>query len=288
MTHTFLFIGAGRMAEAMIKGLLHTSNKDTKIIASNQRDSNRLEKLQSLYGIETTTNWIGKVASSDVIILAMPPEAHDVVLEQLSLVINGQLVITVAAGIGIKRLQRSLPAGTSVAWIMPNTAAEIGQSMSLFTHEETLSSLHKELLQKLLDSIGESEFLTEEKIYQLTAVTGSAPAFLYEFALSLEKTAMKYGVSEETARRLVSQMVYGSSHMLKNGTSPSELRDAVTTPGGATAAGLKVLEDGGYSLLLEQAVEATNQRAHELGQEKGEERSMSLRYAPQGSANRTL
>ncbi|MFT9846186.1 pyrroline-5-carboxylate reductase [Aneurinibacillus sp. REN35] len=265
MTSTYLFIGAGRMAEAIIKGLLRSADGTLTLIAANRTDTQRRKKLHAQYGIKVTTDWKIYVAESDVIVLAMPPEAHEEILTQLAPLVTGQLIITIAAGIGVSRLQEALPPGTSAAWVMPNTAAEIGQSMSLYTYTEALTAHHQALLEQLLDAIGTAEFCSEEQIHTLTAVTGSAPAFVYEFALAIEKAAVRYGISQEQARRLVTQMMYGSVQMLASGSSPSELRDAVTTPGGATAAGLRALEQGGYAALLMQAIEETNRRAFALG-----------------------
>ncbi|WP_062232970.1 pyrroline-5-carboxylate reductase [Fictibacillus sp. FJAT-27399] len=265
MSTTFLFIGAGRMAESMIKGLQSSKDHNISIIAGNQGNTERLQELFSLYAVETTTDWIHHVLDSSVIVLAVPPDAHDAVLEKLSTAIDGQLVISVAAGVGLKKLEDNLPARTPVAWVMPNTASEAGESMSIYTHAETLDANQEQQLKILLDSIGSSEKCTEEQIHKLTAVTGSAPAFLYEFASALINAASSYGISEGQARKLVSQMIYGSAVMLKSGLSPIDLREAVTTPGGATAAGLEILKEAGFGQLIQKAVQATNERAAELG-----------------------
>ncbi|KSU83316.1 MULTISPECIES: pyrroline-5-carboxylate reductase [Fictibacillus] len=265
MNTTFLFIGAGRMAESMIKGLQSAKGQNLSIIAANQGNKNRLQHLFSMYAIETTTDWLHHVKESSVIVLAMPPEAHEAVLEQLSTVIEGQLVISVAAGIGLKKLENPLPPGTPVAWVMPNTAAETGESISLYTYADTLNENQVKLLELLLKSIGKSEYCTEEQIHKLTAITGSAPAFLYEFASALINAAAGYGISEAQARKLVSQMIYGSAVMLQSGVSPVDLRNAVTTPGGSTAAGLEVLNQADFKMLIESAVKATNEKAAKLG-----------------------
>lgn len=265
MSTTYLFIGAGRMAESMIKGLQSAKDQNISVIAANQGNTERLQHLFSLYGVETTTDWVHYVSESSVIVLAVPPDAHDAVLDKLSGVINGQLVISVAAGIGLKKLTDGLPEGNPVAWVMPNTASEAGESISLFTYGDTVNPEQLQQLTILLDSIGSSEYCTEDQIHKLTAVTGSAPAFLYEFASALINAAASYGVSEGQARKLVTQMVYGSAVMLKSGVSPVELREAVTTPGGATAAGLEVLNEANFGQLIQQAVKATNDRAAELG-----------------------
>lgn len=263
-----LFLGAGRMAEAIFAGLLRTQ-KDyiEEIVVANRSDQARLADMQSKHGVTVTIDWREHVAGADVVVLAMPPQHHREVLRELAPHVHGQLVVTVAAGIGIGILEELLPAGTPVAWIMPNTAAGIGESISLFTCGQHVGGREREVLQLLLAGIGESAECTEQQVHDLTAITGSAPAFLYRFAEVLEASARGYGVAPEVARKLVAQMIYGSSAMLRQGADPAELRDGVTTPGGATAAGLRVLEAGGLDAMLQEAVRATNARAREMANE---------------------
>lgn len=255
-----LFIGAGRMAEAIFSGLKQSEHIGT-ITISNQSDKQRLEQLKAIYQVETA-NWQEVASEQDVIILAMPPSAHPAVLEELSKLVTKPFVITVAAGIGPSVLEEALP-GRATAWIMPNTAADVGESMSLYACGQHVTNDHRKMLQLILDGIGESEELSEEQIHELTAVTGSAPAFLYQFAEALEQSARSYGISKVQASKLVVQMIYGSAAMLKDGREAGDLRDQVTTPGGATAAGLEVLQEANFSELLHEAVVAVNQKAKE-------------------------
>ncbi|WP_226656064.1 pyrroline-5-carboxylate reductase [Pseudalkalibacillus hwajinpoensis] len=255
-----LFIGAGRMAEAIFSGL-NQSDAIGKITISNQSDQTKLAHLKATYKVETG-EWQEVLSNHDVVILAMPPAAHPDVLQELSSKVTKHFVITVAAGIGPSILEASLP-GLPTAWIMPNTAADIGESMSLFACGEYVKQEHRKVLQTILDAIGESEELSEQQIHDLTAVTGSAPAFVYHFAEALEKSAQSYGLSSEVARKLVVQMIFGSASMLKDGREAGDLRDQVTTPGGATAAGLEVLEKANFTKLLHEAVLAVNDKAAE-------------------------
>lgn len=257
-----LFIGAGRMAEAVAAGLV-TSSADSieAVVMSNNGDIERLQRVETTYGVQTTQNWRQEVDNSDVIILAMPPEAHPSVLKELSTHLNQQFVVTLAAGIGPSYLENHLPQDTPVAWIMPNTAAMIGQSMSLYTLGTSATKEHKEVLQMILKGIGEAHECSEKEVHELTAVTGSAPAFLYYFAESLIDATTAYGVDEKTAKDLVIQMMYGSVQMLHETKDPASLREQVTTPGGATAEGLKVMKEQDFFLTMKQAIEATNKKA---------------------------
>ncbi|KEO84624.1 pyrroline-5-carboxylate reductase [Tumebacillus flagellatus] len=263
-----LFIGAGRMAEAIFAGVLRTQ-KDyiEEIIVSNRSDLARLQAMREAHGVTVTQDWRESAPQADVIVLAMPPQHHRAVLTELAPYVNGQLVLTVAAGIGVGLLEELLPAGTPVVWIMPNTAAGIGESITLFTCGRHVEDKQRDALQMILAGIGESVECTEQQVHDLTAISGSAPAFFYRMAEELEVSAMSYGLPQDAARKLVAQMIYGSAAMLKTGADPAQLRDSVTTPGGATAAGLRVMEERKFSEMMQDAVLATNARAREMANE---------------------
>ncbi|UTR15666.1 pyrroline-5-carboxylate reductase [Salipaludibacillus sp. LMS25] len=259
---SLLVIGAGRMAEAIISGLVaKEKNRFSSITVSNASNMQRLDRLKRTYGVHVTQDAIGKAASHDVILLAAPPEAHDHLLEQLKEVIDHQLVLTVAAGVDPAYIEARLSTGTPVAWIMPNTAAGIGQSMSTFTCGKYVDNHHRIIIDYILSSIGESEELSAEKVHDLTAITGSAPAFLYAFALGLEEAAVNYGVNRKQARMLVIQMLKGSVSMLEHNGDPQLLMDQVASPGGSTAKGIEILNEQGFASILKEAVRATNNHA---------------------------
>lgn len=261
-SYQLLMIGAGRMSEAVTAGLLKQEESlFSKIVVSNRSDRERLEWFAGEYGVKVTTEWQSVVQESDVIILAAPPSAHEEIFKELSDVLSHQLVMTVAAGIDPTYMEDRLPSGTPVCWMMPNTAALVQKSMTTFTCGKYVGSSHRSIIEHILDSIGDFEELTEDQVHDLTAITGSAPAFLYLMTEALEEAARSYGISDEQARKLVTNMISGSSAMLTTGTPAKELRDQVTTPGGSTAAGVDVLEKNNLSETLKQAVIATNDHA---------------------------
>lgn len=254
-----LFIGAGRMAEAIISGL--AKHEEVSITVSNKVDSNKLAYLKDKYNVDTTSNWKQEVKNNDAIMLAAPPSAHEELFEQLAPLITQQLILTVAAGVDPTYMESKLPDNTPVCWIMPNTAAQLEKSISTFTCGKHATKQHRDMIKMILTSIGNYEELSEQQVHNLTAITGSAPAFLYLFTEALEEAAMDYGVSPAQARKLVTQMIAGSAAMLEAGYSPEELREQVATPGGSTAAGLNILNNGQFKELLNKAVIATNEHA---------------------------
>ncbi|WP_221564909.1 pyrroline-5-carboxylate reductase [Alkalihalobacillus sp. TS-13] len=257
-----LVIGAGRMAEAIVSGLKSTNEPFfSAITIANRSDRQRLDKLASTYKVEITRNWKESMSSFDVVLLAAPPDAHDNLFSELSSCMNGQLVITVAAGIDPSTMEAHLPAGAPVCWIMPNTAALVGKSMTTFACGKNVKQSHRHVIEQILIAIGEYEELSEDQVHDLTAITGSAPAFLYLFSEALEEAAVNYGVTREQAQRLVTKMIAGSASMLETGASAETLRNQVTTPGGSTAAGVEVLESNNMKNIMKEAVKATNRHA---------------------------
>lgn len=254
------------MAESILSGLVQSSNV-IDIYVSNHKNKEKLIYLQKKYQVIPSFNWKEDIEKADMVVLAMPPEVHVNLLHEMKPFIHNHFVVTIAAGIGPSFLEEHLPENTPAAWVMPNTASEIGESMSLVAYGKAVLQNHKSMLKHVLDAIGEAEECTEEQVHQLTAITGSAPAFLYAFSESLINQAESYGVSNETAVRLVSQMLAGSSSMLKEKLAPKELREQVTTPGGATAEGIKVLKEGGFDDLIKHAVIAVNKKAMSKGLE---------------------
>lgn len=262
MKYSFCFVGAGRMAEAIISGLTTNSHEQVNsIYVTNQNNFERLHELSSKYQVQPIEKLDDIIEMVDIIVLAMPPSEHEGVLKRLKPFITSQFVVTVAAGISPSYMETFLPKGTAVGWLMPNTASMVGHSISLYTYGTSISEKNRTHMELLVNSIGTSQYCSEEEIHNLTAVTGSAPAFLYLFVESLIEQTEKYNVSRETAEKLVKEMVIGSVEMLKGNHSPKELREQVTTPGGATAEGIKVLRNGNFIELLQEAVVVTNKKA---------------------------
>ncbi|WP_444684040.1 pyrroline-5-carboxylate reductase [Alkalicoccus luteus] len=262
MGSSILFIGAGRMAEAVIAGIAADDGSPfDRITVANKSNQEKRERLAADYGVHTTDDWLQVMQHHDVIVLAAPPSAHGDLLDAVAPLWKGQLIVTLAAGIDPDFMEARLPAEAPVCWIMPNTAAQIGESMSTFVCGRAVTSTHRPLIEGLLHAIGPAEELTARQVHELTAVTGSAPAFMYYIASSLQEAAAASGISQEQAQRLVVQMMKGSAAMLASGKDPKELIEQVASPGGSTAEGLHVLETYDVDRIMKQAVAAVNRHA---------------------------
>lgn len=257
-----LMVGAGRMAEAILAGIV--KNKDNSfetITMTNFSNKTKLEQLKQNYPIHISLDWESEITSHDVILLASPPHTQEDILRKLASKVHGQLIITVAAGIDTSFMEERLPIGTPVCWMMPNTAAQVGQSMSTFSCGQYVEKSHREILSEILASIGVAEEMSEQHVHDLTAITGSSPAFIYAFVEALEEAALDYGVTRDQARRLVVNMFKGSIAMLEEGHDPKDLMQQVASPGGSTAEGLEVLKNQDFSAIIKQAIMATNKHA---------------------------
>ncbi len=175
-------------------------------------------------------DWKASISNSDVILLAVPPAAHVALFAEISTYLENQLVITVAAGIDPATMEAHLPEGTPVCWMMPNTAALVQKSMTSFACGKNVDQSHRAVIVEILQAIREYEELTEEKVHNLTAITGSAPAFLYLFSEALEEAAISYGVTKRQAQYLVTKMIAGSAAMLDTGTPVETLRESGYDP----------------------------------------------------------
>ncbi|MBM7571167.1 pyrroline-5-carboxylate reductase [Aquibacillus albus] len=257
--NNILFVGAGRMAQAIIGSLMGDSRFN--ITVTNSGNKQRLKDVQETYGVRVVENWKESIENVDLIVLAAPPDVHASIIAEMNPWIKSQLVVTVAAGIGPSWLEERLPHQTSVVWLMPNTAAKVGQSSTLCALGQHVDELQLEMIKSLLTNIGSYEIVSEHQVHQLTAITGSSPAFVYQLAEGLVSSAKQSGVTEEQAKRMVAQMILGAASMLKTGESPQKLIDEVATPGGSTAAGLQVLDYHHFTEVISEAVEACRKKA---------------------------
>jgi pyrroline-5-carboxylate reductase len=207
------------------------------------------------------------IERSDIVILAIKPQNLAEVMAEL----NGQLeptqlVLSIIAGARINNLCHGLNHSCLVR-VMPNTPAQIGEGMSVWTAAAEVSEQQKESVSSILSATGKEIYVDNEKYLDMvTAVSGSGPAYVFLLAESLVDAATHIGLPRDTASELVLQTLLGSGHLIqKSGKEPAELRRMVTSPGGTTAEALLRLEEGNFSDLILQAVIAAYEKAKRLG-----------------------
>jgi pyrroline-5-carboxylate reductase len=269
---TIGFVGAGNMAGALIKGLLHSGTVTAaQIQASDVRDE-RLAELAKEHGITTTKDNAKLAAWADVVVLAVKPQVIDKVLASIGRSLRSRaVVISIAAGVPIESLEARLPAGACVIRTMPNTAAIALAGATAIAPGTHASDDDLSVARRLFEATGRVVVLDESLLDAVTGLSGSGPAYVMLIIEALADGGVKVGLHRETALLLAAQTVYGSAKLLlETGEHPGRIKDMVTSPGGTAIAGLHTLEAGGLRTTLINAVESATRRSVELGEKMAE------------------
>lgn len=264
---TVAFIGSGVMAEAMIGGLLGKSLLSAdQIIASDAREA-RGQELTARYGIRTTTDNVAAAEAANVLVLSVKPQ----VFPQVAKVVRGHaggaaLVLSILAGVKIRTIADGL-LNPSVVRAMPNTPAQIGQGITVWTATPEVPEMQREQARQLLQALGDELFMDDEKYLDMaTALSGTGPAYVFMFMEAMIDAGVHMGFSRRDAEKLVIQTMRGSVEFAdKTGLHPAELRNQVTSPGGTSAEAIYHLEKGGLRTVLARAIWAAYQRSVALG-----------------------
>jgi pyrroline-5-carboxylate reductase len=256
------FIGGGNMAEALIKGMLQSGMKD--IMVSEPREERRLY-LEKQYNVKPTTDNKEIVRNCNIVVLAVKPQNMDDVTSDISGVISpDKLIVSIAAGITLSYLSARLKT-SNIIRVMPNTPALVQEGMTVLSMCECIQDKGMSLVRGIFMSVGKVIVLPEKYMDAVTAVSGSGPGFIAFFAEKMIEAGVKAGLSADSASELAIQTLIGTAKLLETGMPPDKLREMVTSPGGTTAAGLKVFEDKGFGDILAAVVQAAVNRSKELG-----------------------
>jgi pyrroline-5-carboxylate reductase len=265
------FLGAGNMSGALIKGLLHAKVLPPERILASDVKADRLQQLQKTHGIRTTTDNHALLRESDVVVLAVKPQAIDKVLTEIGSDLRpDQLFVSVAAGVPIDALEARLPAGARVVRSMPNTPATVQAGATAIAGGAHAREDDLRIARELFEAVGRVVVLDEGLLDAVTGLSGSGPAYVMLIIEALADGGVKVGLHRDTALLLAAQTVFGSAQLLlETGEHPGRLKDMVTSPGGTAIAGLHTLESGALRKTLIDAVEAASKRAQELGADMG-------------------
>ena len=264
---TTAFIGAGVMGEAMIQGLLKQELLAPEdIVASDPRRAH-LEALRERYGIQVTTDNAEAARAADVLVLSVKPQVMGAVLPELRGQVDGvRLILSIVAGVPLKTIADSL-LNLRVARSMPNTPAQIGQGITVWTASDEVGEAQRAQAKALLGAMGEQIYAADERFLDMaTALSGSGPAYVFMFMEALVDAGVHMGFARREASALVTQTLLGSVlYAQQSGLHPAELRNQVTSPGGTTAAALHEMEKGGLRTVLSEGVWAAYRRSQALG-----------------------
>jgi pyrroline-5-carboxylate reductase len=266
-SHTIGFIGAGNMAEALIRGLVRGGHVPASRIAASAPRKERLDELRSAYGIDVTTHNREVVQRCGLLVLSVKPQIVDKVLREVGDQIKpGTLLVSIAAGIDTETLEESVPDGVRVVRAMPNTPALVGAGATAVSPGKHASEADLATARALFEAVGIAVELDESHLDAVTGLSGSGPAYIFLILEALADAGVKVGLSRRDAQLLAAQTVMGSAKLLlETDEHPGRLKDMVTSPGGTAIAGLHTLEQGGLRTTLINAVETATKRARELG-----------------------
>ncbi len=265
---TIGFIGSGNMAEALIKGIISAGlYKPANILISDIR-AERLKQLVKKYKVKPTRGNRELVSKADSIVLSVKPQNMTDALESIKDAVSSKkLVISIAAGVKTSRITKIL-GNVAIIRAMPNTPALIGEgASSLFANAKAKPMLKK--AKAIFSAVGKTVVIDNEGLIDaVTAVSGSGPAYYFLLMEEMIGAAVKLGISKDAAKDLVLQTAKGAGMLAieadKNGESPAQLRQKVTSPGGTTEAALKELAKGKFGPLVASAIKKARDRSRQL------------------------
>ena len=262
------FLGAGKMATALAKGFVRAEIVFPKeMIAGDVADIAR-NIFAKETGAKTTANNLEVAKFANVLILATKPDQAAAALAEISRAFTkNHLLISIAAGVAISRLENALPAGARVIRVMPNTPALVGAGAAAFALGKSATAADGELAKKLLSAVGVAFQVKESLLDAVTGLSGSGPAYVYQFIEALSDGGVAAGLPRDISTQLAAQTVLGAAKMvLETGQHPGALKDQVTSPGGTTIEGLHELEKGKMRAIVMSAVRAATEKSKKLGE----------------------
>src|SRR5688500_17150306 len=267
------FLGAGKMASALASGLLRAGLTDKESLIASDVSPQARSAFAEATGARTTGFNPDVAKDSTVLLLAVKPDQIESLLKEISPnIADRHLIVSIAAGVTLARMEAALPPGTRVIRVMPNTPALVGASASAFALGKSATPEDAALVTRLFSSVGIAYQVKETLLDAVTGLSGSGPAYVYLIIEALSDGGVAAGLPREIATKLAAQTVLGGAKMvLETGVHPGALKDMVTSPGGTTIEGAHQLEKGVVRAALMNAVRAASDKARVLGQASKEE-----------------
>ncbi len=261
------FIGGGVMAESIIGGVLAANLTLPEDISIGEPVTERREQLTKEYGLQAFADNGYAIGGADLVVLAVKPQSLPEVMPGLSASLEPQqTVASIVAGATIDTLITGMNQD-SVVRIMPNTPAQIGAGMSVWTATTAVPGVVRDAVGQILQTLGDEVYVPDEKLIDMsTALSASGPAYVFLFIEALIDAGVYLGMARDMARRLALQTVLGSTQLVQEtGRHPAELKDMVTSPGGTTIAALRAMESEGFRAAVLEGVIAAYDKSVELG-----------------------
>jgi pyrroline-5-carboxylate reductase len=264
--YAFGFIGAGKLAGSVIRGLLLKNFCAPASIVASEPNTETRTQLQNELGISVATENREVVEKAETLFLGVKPQMVLPVLRELDAALTGKLVVSFAAGIRIAQMEAVTSA--RIMRVLTNTPSAIGRAATAFAAGSRATEQDREKIRAMFSAIGLAVLIDDEQMDAVTALSGSGPAFIYAMIEALARGGEKVGLSKQSALRLAAQTALGASDlMITSEKSPADLIKMVVTPGGTTAAGLRVMEERGIVDGIADAIKAATERSEEMARE---------------------
>lgn len=262
------FIGGGKMAEAILSGVLSGNLAGPHDIVVGEPVPARRDYLTKQFGVSVVGDNVESIVGADLVVFAVKPQDLGSAMGQLKGRLKpDQAALSIVAGAKMSTLAQGL-GHSLVIRVMPNTPARIGSGMTLWTCSNEVAEPTRALIRSVLSTVGVEIFVSDEKYMDMaTALSASGPAYVFLFIEALIDAGVYVGLPRDMARTLALQTIYGSTKLvMETGAHPAELKDMVVSPAGTTAEALRVLEQHGVPAALLAAVDAAYKKSVQLGQ----------------------
>jgi pyrroline-5-carboxylate reductase len=265
------FIGTGNMGASILKGVLSSGTAQPEDILIFDADRNKAAQLARETGVVAAASNSELTKLSDYIVLAVKPVFVGQVMEEIKdSFSNEKILVSIAVGISSDTLRAYLHRESKIVRTMPNLPLMVGEGMTLICFDDNIGSEERAFVKRLFEGSGIAEELEERLMSQVTALTGSSPAYVFIMIEAMADGAVAQGIPRKLAYRLAAQAVLGSAKMvLETGLHPAELKDQVCSPAGTTIEAVKALERSGFRYSLIKAMDECTARALEIGQGSG-------------------
>jgi pyrroline-5-carboxylate reductase len=262
-----VFLGAGQMAEALIRGVLSAGLLAPAELMGTARRPARQEYLERELGIRASLDNRAALRFGRIVVLGVKPQDVPGLLRDLGPLIGPeQLLVSIAAGVPLARIEQALSGPVPVVRVMPNTPSLIGAGVAALALGSHASPEDGAVVQRLMGAVGEAVVLPESHLDAVTALSASGPAFVAIVIEALIDAGVRVGLPRDVATTLTLQTVLGTTRMIQEtGRHPAQMKEMVTSPGGTTMAGIHALERGGLRAALLDCIVAATERSKELG-----------------------
>jgi len=260
------FMGAGKMGEAMISGLLKSGKYQPEDIRAYEIIETRAKYMTQTYKIKCVSDPKEAASFADITVIAVKPADVKSALEEIAPAMKtGKVVVSIAAGVTLDFIKKNLPANVPVVRVMPNLACMVREAMIVVCPSENTKQQDLETVTSVLSLLGRVMRLDEKYINLATGLVGSGPAYIYLIIEALADASVRLGLPKDVSIVLAAQMTLGAAKMVaETGEHPAKLKDMVTTPAGTTIEGLLALEEGKLRAVIINAVTKAAERAKQL------------------------